>query len=207
MFDPPKMGIWMIPVWTKTHKVCQSAIGDCVAHHRARQICWNNNIEVFQFSNTERENASSEKEKPWGSMLNFKGVWTTQLKQKRQIGSFPPTWQWTQTCGKKTLGQVLMVYRFQINFLLTGKTIGYPWGIHHDVYMFVKRCHGKKTYENDKNSTDGSHMFRTHKNHYYWWTPHVFHPNHTFSGPQEVCTWLVSGFSPQYTTIYTIHHV
>ena len=100
--------------------------------------------EVFQFSNTERENASSEKEKPWGSMLNFKGVWTTQLKQKRQIGSFPPTWQWTQTCGKKTLGQVLMVYRFQINFLLTGKTIGYPWGIHHDVYMFVKRCHGKK---------------------------------------------------------------
>lgn len=108
---------------------------------------------------------------------------------------------------KKTLGQVLMVYRFQINFLLTGKTIGYPWGIHHDVYMFVKRCHGKKTYENDKNSTDGSHMFRTHKNHYYWWTPHVFHPNHTFSGPQEVCTWLVSGFSPQYTTIYTIHHV
>jgi len=37
-----------------------------------------------------------------------------------------------------------MVYRFQINFLLTGKTIGYPWGIHHDVYMFVKKCHGKK---------------------------------------------------------------
>ena len=138
LFDPPKMGILMIPVWTKTHQLSQSAIGDCVAHHRARQVCWNNTIEVFQFSNTEREIA--EKGKTLRFHVKLQRCMNHPIETKTANWIVSPYLAVNTNLWKKTLGQVLMVYRFQINFLLTGKTIGYPWGIHHDVYMFVKRC-------------------------------------------------------------------